>query len=192
MSWFRRLLPQVSKPTKIAVRPEQSWNTMPTVTFDASTVSKSVKSNLMKNIRQIEDVRKKHVQEVYEAGLSCVLAGGNLHVLFTALMKIEDLSKDRAAEIARSLQKKAKAQIDRERQASLGITHAVWMYSNAPCMNDPSHPPIPQLQQDYAHSLANGKPYEVSKGLFIDNKWTWPGVEDGCKCTSRSILPGFE
>jgi hypothetical protein len=107
-------------------------------------------------------------------------------------MKIDGMTKGRAAELALSLNNKATALIDRERQASLGISHAKWMYSNAPCMKDPSRPVAADARQDSAHRSANGKQYEIGMGLFVDGKWTWPGVEEGCKCSSRAILPGLE
>jgi hypothetical protein len=31
-----------------------------------------------------------------------------------------------------------------------------------------------------------------AKGLFVDGKWTWLGAEEGCKCSSRSVLPCSE
>jgi hypothetical protein len=165
---------------------------MPTVKFDPSIVSESVKANLRRNIELLDDLGRERAPQIYEAGLRCVLAGGDLHVLFTALVKIEGIAKRRAGEIARSLQNKAKAQIDREHQTSLGITHAIWMYPNAPCMRNPRHPVATDVQQDSAHRSANGKRYEISKGLFVDGKWTWPGVEEGCKCSSRPILAGLK
>jgi uncharacterized protein with gpF-like domain len=165
---------------------------MPTVKFDPATVSQSVKANLRANVESLDDVGKEHIRPIYEAALGCVLAGGDLHVLSVALMKIEGMPKERAAQIAHSLHSKAKAQIDRERQASLGITHAEWMYSNAPCMRDPGRRMVADVQQDSAHRLANGKRYEISKGLFVDGKWTWPRVEEGCKCSSRVIVPGLQ
>ena len=97
---------------------------MPTVKFDPSTVTKSVKADLRRNIELLDDLEKKHVPHVYQAALRSVSAGRDLNVLFLALMKIEGMSKGRAAEIARSLNDKATAIINRERQASLGITHA--------------------------------------------------------------------
>jgi len=75
------------------------------------------------------------------------------------------------------------------RLRKLGITHAIWIYANAPCMKDPSHPTAADVQQDAAHCSANGKRYEISKGLFVDGKWIWPGLEVGCKCVARSVLP---
>jgi hypothetical protein len=196
MSWLRRLLQPVIKPAEVkrgyspSVR--YALEAMPNVKFDPSTVSKSVKADLRRNIELLDDLGKKHVPQIYEAALGSVSAGRDLNVLFLALMKIEGMSKGRAAEIARSLNNKATAIINRERQASLGITHAKWMYANAPCMRDPSHPSAAEVQRDAAHCTANGKKYEIGKGLFVDGKWTWPGIEEGCKCASRSILPGLE
>jgi hypothetical protein len=79
----------------------------------------------------------------------------------------------------------------REQQASIGITHAIWLYSNAPCMKDPHHPTAEDIQQDAAHRAANGQRYEISNGLFVDGKWTWPWVEEGCRCATRSVIPAF-
>jgi hypothetical protein len=167
---------------------------MPTVKFDASTVSKSVKADLRRNIELLDDLEKKHVKQIYEVALRSISVGGDLHLFCTELMNmsIEGMTIGRAAEIGRSLSNKAKAIIDRERQASLGITHAIWLYANAPCMRDPSHPSATDVQQNSAHLSANRQRYEISKGLFIDGKWTWPGVEEGCKCASRPVLPGLE
>ena len=92
-------------------------------------------------------------------------------------------------EITRRLHNKARGKINQERQDSLGITHAIWMYANAPCMINPRHPTAAGVRQDSAHRAADGKRYEIAKGLLVDGKWTWPGVELGCKCASRSVLP---
>jgi hypothetical protein len=166
MSWLRRLLHLVIKTAEVKRGYSQSVHyaleAMPTVKFDPSTVSKGVKAELRRNIE------------------------------FLALMKIEGMSKRRAAEIALSLNNKATAIINRERQASLGITHAKWMYANAPCLRDPNHASAAEVQRDAAHCAANGKKYEIGKGLFVDGKWTWPGVEEGCKCSSRLVLPRVE
>lgn len=196
MSWFRRLLRPTYKPTRGESGHSQSSRyapqAMPTVKFDPSAVSKSVKANLRRNIASLNDLEKEHLREIYDVALLSISAGGDSHLLVTALMTAEGMSKERAAEIARYLHRKAKALIDRERQASIGITHAKWMYANAPCMTNPSHTTDAEVQQDAAHRAANGKRYEINKGLFVDGKWTWPGAEEGCKCISRSIIPGLE
>jgi hypothetical protein len=40
-------------------------------------------------------------------------------------------------------------------------------------------------------AFANGKLFEISTGMFLNGKWTWPGVEPGCRCISKSVIPGF-
>jgi len=161
------------------------------VEFDPSTVSKSVKANLRKNIELLGGIEKKHIPQIYEAALSSVLAGRDHRSLVAALVRIEGMPQERAWEITRNLHNKATEQINRERQSSLGITHAIWRYANAPCMKDPwcDCPTAADIRQDSAHRAANGKKYEIAKGLFVDGKWTRPGVEEGCKCTARAVLP---
>ena len=194
MSWLRRLLRPFAKPTEVKRGYSRSVRyasqAMPTVKFDPSTVSRSVKADLRRNVNLLDDIEKKHAKQIYEAALHSISAGRDLHSLCTALVKVEGMTKGRAAEIALSLNNKATAMINRERQVALGITHAIWMYANAPCMKDPNHSLAADAQQDAAHR--NGKRYEISKGLFVDGKWTWPGVEEGCKCCSRSVLPGLK
>ena len=191
MSWLRRLFRSSAKPTEANghSRSDRGPQAMPIIKFDPSTVSESVKADLRRNIQLLDDLEKEDVQPVYAAALRSVLAGGDLHVLYTTLMKIEGMTKRRAAEIARSLNNKASAQINNDRRASLGITHALWMYANAPCMKYPKRPTNADIQQDAAHRSANGKRYEIDKGLFVDDKWTQPGVEEGCRCSSRSVMP---
>ena len=164
---------------------------MPTVKFDPSTVSESVKANLQRNIGLLDDIEKKHVKQIYEISLRSVVSG-DLYLFCTELMNmhIQGMTTGRAAEIGRSLSNKAKAIISNERRTALGITHAVWMYAHAPCMKNPRRPADAEIQQDAAHKAADGKRYDLRKGLLVDGKWTWPGVENGCKCSSRIVLPG--
>jgi hypothetical protein len=145
-------------------------------------------------IELLDDLEKKHVNQVYELALRSIVGRRDFYLFCPEMMNlhIEGMTRSKAAEIGRSLANKAGAAISRERQGSLGITHAIWMYPNAPCMKDPRRPSATDVQQDSAHRLANGRRYEISKGLFVNGKWTWPGTEEGCKCTFRSIIPGLE
>ncbi len=192
MFWLRRLLQPFTKPTEIKgqSRSGLGLQTMPTVKFDPFLVSKSVKANLRRNIELLDDIEKKYVKQVYELALRSVVKG-DLHLFCTELMnmQIEGMTTGRAAEIGRSLSKKANAIIGNERRAALGITHAIWMYAHAPCMKDPRHPTDAEIRQNAAHKAADGTRYELSQGLLVDGKWTWPGIEEGCKCSSRPLLP---
>jgi hypothetical protein len=74
-----------------------------------------------------------------------------------------------------------------QRQESIGVKQALWLYSGAPCEIDPKKP----TGQDAAHRAANGRLFDVSKGMLLNGKWTLPGAEPGCRCASKSIIPGF-
>jgi hypothetical protein len=167
---------------------------MPTFKFDPSVVTKSVKADLRRNVELLAGVEKKHVKQIYELALRSIVGRRDFYSFCTEMMDmhIEGMTRSKAAEIGTSLANRAGALIDRERQASLGITHAKWLYSNGACVRDPRHPSAAEVQRDTAHRAASGKRYEVNKGLFVDGKWTWPGVEEGCKCVARAVLPQLE
>lgn len=192
MSLIGRLLKRFAKQkTESAFRQalkDAGW----VVEFDSSAVTESVKADLRRNIRLIDDLDEGHFEQVYKAAVDSVTAGRDFQALFKALTDIEGMTKGRAEQVARSLNNKATSLINRERQTAVGITHAIWMYANAPCMVKPKVATDSDIRQDAAHSAANGKRYEISKGLFVDGKWTWPGVEEGCKCSSRVVLPSLE
>lgn len=112
-------------------------------------------------------------------------------LLYTPLFKLDGMSASRAGEITRLLLFRAKAFTEQESRMRLGITHAVWMYANAPCMMNPRSPTDADLKQDAAHQAANGKKFEIAKGLKINGERVLPGRDPGCKCVSRSVIPGL-
>jgi len=162
---------------------------IPRVSFDASRVNEAVRADLRKNILLLAEVEQHHFDRVYEAALRSITAGRDLSVLYSALMRmnIAGMTKRRASEIAYQLNNKATALMTRGCHETLGITQAVWLYSGAPFEISPKAP----TGQDAAHRAANGKSFDVSKGMFLNGKWTWPGIEPGCRCVSKSVVPGF-
>jgi hypothetical protein len=167
---------------------------IPTVKFDASQVTEDVKAEIRKSVAQIEDVDPSHFDRVYDAALRSVSAGRDLHILYEALMRTgaDGITNRKAADIARHINDRATSIINRNRQKSLGIEKAIWLYSGAPCMTNPGRAKAEETQQDAAHKLANGMRFEVSKGMFLGGKWTWPGHEKGCRCVSKSVVEGFD
>jgi hypothetical protein len=162
---------------------------IPKVNFDVLRVTDAVKADIRKNIMLLEGIDKNQFDRVYDAALRSVSAGRDLAVLYKVLLElnINGMTARRASEIALLLNNKATALMYRECQEALGIKQALWLYSGAPCEINPKRP----TGQDTAHRAANGKPFDVSKGMFLDGKWTWPGVEPGCRCVSKPIVPGF-
>jgi len=160
---------------------------MPTVNFDPSKVTDLVKVEIRKNVELIEGLAPEDFDEIYEMVLLSVQKGRDLGGLRLELQARFGMTKQRAMDISRFQHNNASALIDRIRQQELGIKEAIWRYSGAPCA--PKDPTPKEARQDAAHKAADGKTYDVSKGMYLNGKWTWPSCEERCKCTSRSVLP---
>ncbi len=155
---------------------------IPTVAFDHTRVTDTVKAALRHNIASIRDIGVDNFDLIYDAALRSISAGRALHILYQALMSIEGMTRHRAEALSLSLNNKATALTQAEKQQRLGIEYAVRLYSNAPCGS---------AEQNAAHKAANGTPYLVENGLFLNGRWTWSGREDGCKCISKPLIAGI-
>lgn len=164
---------------------------MPTVAFDSSLVTKAVAQEIRSAIQAFDEVDADHIDQIHKVALRSVSAGRDFATMQNALMQIDGMTLPRASEITRAVHAKASSLITIERQTRLGITHAIWLYSNAPCVANLRNPTDEETRRDAAHKSADGKRFAIRKGLRLDGKWTWPGQEAGCKCSSRPILPGI-
>lgn len=127
----------------------------------------------------IKSIAQQHLSEVEGLVMRSVSQGRKLDELTKELQERYGVTKRRAALIARDQNNKATASITRVRQQELGITEAVWLHSHGGKHPRPSH------------VAANGKRYDIAKGMYLDGKWVWPGTEINCRCVSKSIIPGF-
>jgi uncharacterized protein with gpF-like domain len=195
MSLVSKLLSALRRDEKPqAAGANQPTYTIPTVKFDASRVTEAVKEDLAKNIRRIRDFDASHFEHIYEAAFRSISRGRDLATLYNAIMELNlpTMTKKRAGEISRSLNNKATAIMTRDRQTSLGIQYATWVYSGAPCQMNVKKPSAKDIRQDATHRAADGKRYEVAKGMHLNGRWTNPGKDEGCKCISRPIIPGLD
>ena len=153
---------------------------IPTVQFDRRRVTSAVEAEIRSTLATILELDAPIPASVYAAAVESVAAGRDLAVLHNSLVGL-GLSKSRASEISRFINNKATAMMDREKQASLGITHATWLYSGAPCA----------AAEDAEHQAADGRKYVVAEGLLVGGRRIWPGYDLGCKCVAKSVVPGF-
>jgi hypothetical protein len=169
---------------------ELSSQKIPTVKFDASRVTQTVEENIRSTLQSISEIQADDLDQTYDAAVSSVRAGGNLHLLYRTLSDL-GLTKRRASEIATLVNRRATNEMDRSRQSELGITEAVWLHSGAPCLADAKKPSAGEAREDSLHKEVSGKRYIIKEGMFIDGRWVWPGEEMGCKCISNPVIPGF-
>lgn len=114
------------------------------------------------------------------SGMQSVGRGRDLKTLTDELEKRYGITRRRAALIARDQNNKATSVMQSARQRSVGITEGIWRHSRAGKTWRPSH------------VKANGKRFDLRKGMFLDGKWVLPGEEINCKCGWEAVIPGLE
>jgi hypothetical protein len=155
----------------------ENWLVKP----DPARWTETVKVDLRENIKALKDLSPMNVYAVYEDALAAFHEGFNLRLFCQALVA-HGMTKKRAREVAFNISSKTNALMWSERLMRAGIKSAYWSYSGAPCGD---------AEQDAAHKSANRMPFLIEEGMLINGKRTWPGREDGCKCTARAIIPGL-
>lgn len=128
----------------------------------------------------IKSIASRHLSEVEGLVMRSVQTGRDLGQLQQDLLERYDITKKRAALIARDQNNKATAVMEKARRTSIGITQAMWMHSAG------------GKEPRKSHVAANGKIYDVAQGCLIDGKYIMPGEEINCRCVSRAVIPGFE
>ncbi|MCK9744147.1 hypothetical protein [Pseudomonas syringae] len=162
-----------------------SSSDVPLVTGDHSRVTDAIKADLWQAIAQIEGLPADSAKFVHEVALRAAVSR-DLHEMAKALQSV-GLQRERAIFLCRWLRNRAKALMTRDERIKLGLFEAIWVYSGAPCMYDPTDEK--SKCRDEAHRLAQGRKFNVADGLRLNEKNTWPGYEPDCKCSSKVVLP---
>lgn len=153
------------------------------VTFKMTkTMNDVMRATINEQVGLIKSIPQQHLSQVQGLVMRSVAEGRDLYTLSKELQRRYRITEHRAAIIARDQNNKATATMNRVRQVELGITEAIWMHSHAGKEPRPTH-------------VANdGKKYDVRKGWYDPavKKRIWPGTEINCRCTSRSVIPGFD
>lgn len=152
------------------------------VKFVMSPAMKNVfKATVQANVSLIKSIPKKYLGDVQGMVMRSVQTGRDASTLARQLEKTYGVTKRKAALIARDQNNKATSAFTKARQDELGIVKARWKHSGLSASKHPRP----------SHVAANGKIYDPKKGMYLEGKWTWPGFEINCKCTSESVIPGF-
>lgn len=133
------------------------------------------------NVGLIKSISSQHLADVQGLVMRSVQAGRSLSELTDQLQQRYDVTRRRAALIARDQNNKATAILNRVRQKSLGIKQAQWSHTSASV-----HPRI-------EHEEFDGRVYDIEEGHDFGDGFgpVLPGEAINCGCTGRSIIPGF-
>ncbi len=129
----------------------------------------------------IRSIAQEHLADVQGLVMRSVQQGRSLGDLTKAIQERYELTRERAALIARDQNNKATATFTRVRHLELAgeDAEAIWVHSAGGRVPRPSH------------VAATGKLYKVKQGMKLDGVWTWPGVEINCRCVSKLVLKGI-
>jgi uncharacterized protein with gpF-like domain len=144
-----------------------------------------MRATVGENVVLIKSIASEHLSDVQGLVMRSVAAGRDLGTLTAELQKRYAITKRRAALISRDQNNKMTANLTRVRQHDLGIKTAIWLHSGGG--KEPRHD----------HLEANGKEYDIATGEFLDGfvldggARIFPGQLIGCRCVSRSVVPGI-
>ena len=151
-----------------------------TIEFKMSApMNNALQATITENVGLIRSIPEKYFTEVEGLVMRSVARGRDLSYLTDELQKRYGITRRRAALIARDQNNKATSVMQAARQKSLGITQGIWRHSHAGKEPRPSH------------VKADGKVFDLDKGMFLDGKWVMPGEEINCRCTWSAVLPGL-
>lgn len=142
-------------------------------------MNNALQATITENVGLIRSIPEQYLTQVQTMVMQSVGRGRDLGTLTEELEKRYGITRRRAALIARDQNNKATATMQSARQQSLGITQGIWRHSHAGKEPRPSH------------VKANGEFFDLSKGLYLDGKWTLPGEEINCRCTWSPVIPGL-
>jgi SPP1 gp7 family putative phage head morphogenesis protein len=133
------------------------------------------------NVALIRSIPQQYLHQVEGMVMRSVQEGRNLSDLSKDLKKQFGITKRRAALIARDQNNKASSALSRVRRLELGIDEAIWIHSGGG-----KHPRPTHVRND-------GKRFNIKKGWWDPaiKRYTWPGVEIGCRCVDRPVIAGF-
>ena len=133
-------------------------------------------SKIRENVDLIVDIPEKMKTQIQYALNSAIERGRDWEYLSHNLIKIANVTNNRAKLIAKDQIKKATSVISHVRQAEIGITKNRWLYTNI------------SQEPRKSHKHANGTIYDINKGCYIDGEYIYPAEKIGCNCTSAPII----
>lgn len=154
-----------------------------TVKMDNSRVFNSVTQALIaENVALIKSIPQQYLSDVEGIVTRGVSMGKDLHYITEELHKRYDITRRRAAFIARDQMDKASMSIQKARDEQLGITEGIWVH-------------LPGQKTSRAtHIAMNGKRFPLqgpNAGLYDSavKKNVMPAELPGCRCVYRRVLP---
>lgn len=136
----------------------------------------AMRAAIGENVGLIKSIPTEYLAQVSKYTWAAVEGGFDLKTLTDNLEHAYHIGRNRAKLIARDQSNKVHAVMEQARRKEIGVKRAIWRHSSAAKVPRPSH------------VAANGKEFDIDKGMFLDGEWVLPGQLINCGCTSRAII----
>lgn len=131
-------------------------------------LTNTVQSFVHENVNLIKSIPEKYFTEVEGMVMRGIRDGKPFNWVNDEMAKRYGITTRRAVMIARDQNHKATEQLNRTRQLGLGVKRGMWQHATG--VKEPRH----------SHEQANGKIFDLDKGLKIDGEFIFPGEKINC------------
>lgn len=132
---------------------------------------------IAENTSLIRSIPQEYFKQIEFLVLDSVTKGRDIGTLSERIQHLYGVTQNRADLIARDQNNKASGAIARARMQDAGVEYGVWKHSSV------------SKKPRESHLEADGTVFDLTKGLFLDGVWTWPGHEINCGCYVAPYLP---
>lgn len=131
-------------------------------------LTNAVQSFVHENVNLIKSIPEKYFTEVEGMVMRGIRDGKPFNWVNDEMAKRYGITTRRAVMIARDQNHKATEQLNRTRQLGLGVKRGMWQHATG--VKEPRH----------SHERANGKIFDLDKGLKVDGEFIFPGEKINC------------
>lgn len=151
---------------------------VPTVKLESNSkqMRDIIKAIVHENVQLIKSIPQEYLEDVEQVVLEGVINGRDQSLVAKTLESKYGVARRRAELISRDQNDKATQSITMAKERDLGITKAIWRHSGAGKEPRPSH------------VAADGKVFDIRKGLKIEGEYIFPAQKINCRCTSEPIF----
>ena len=142
----------------------------------SDAVEKKVQEIVAENVGLIKSIGTTYLSKVNQATWTMVKGGFNLKEFADELQHAYGLEIKRCKRIAIDQMGRASIAIQTAKHEELGLYKAIWLHSHAG--------KVPRQ----SHVRANGKEFDIRKGMYIDQEWIMPAEKINCRCNYRIVL----
>jgi uncharacterized protein with gpF-like domain len=128
----------------------------------------------------IKSIDEEYFSKIEKIIYNGMLAGSDYETLATKIQEATGATRKRAKFIARDQSASVNGMLSKKRAEAVGITKGIWIKSKFTKTKN--------YTPRKSHIEADGKVFELSKGLKVDGEYIFPSQEINCTCSYGFVV----